>query len=244
MIFRNLLITYAYAQEWFQDRCTFHDYESYKPLRQYDNSPGWCGVRYSVLNVARITAVNGMNADGCNRCLEVTGADGTNPIYVLAVDFKADPGLDIAKSSYMALFPNQNPLDPNICRWRRVNPSFCGKICFGTSEECTPGQRNLLPGYLLAPSDIAPQDTFESIVSFSKFGRVDSFKSEKLTSISTPPIVKEVSEPTASTAGNPKTDEINFGSTLQMFGSVPNSSNAKVFGIRCLFLMLFAATIN
>ena len=44
-------------------RCTTHDYElSLKQIGYpaLDNSPGWCGIRYSMLNIARITAVNGL----------------------------------------------------------------------------------------------------------------------------------------------------------------------------------------
>jgi hypothetical protein len=143
------LAVVAYAQV----RATYHDYEGDRARlgRAYDNSPGWCGIRYSVLNVARITAINGMNAGLCNQCLEVQNVNGGPVVYVLAVDWKADPGLDIARSSYAALTPGANPLDPQQVRYRVVDPSHCAGICQGTADECTPGRRNLLPAYLLPP---------------------------------------------------------------------------------------------
>jgi hypothetical protein len=105
-----------------------------------------------VLNIARITAVNGLNTpSNCNQCLEISGDGRSNqqPVYVLAVDQKGDPGLDIARSSYQKLFPDKNWLDPQICNWRVVDSSYCAGICVGTPEECNQGSRNLLPAYLL-----------------------------------------------------------------------------------------------
>jgi hypothetical protein len=132
---------------------TYHDYEGDRATlgRAYDNSPGWCGIRYSVLNVARITAVNGLGESMCNQCLEVQNANGGPIVYVLAVDQKQGPGLDIARSSYAALTPAANPLDPQQVRYRVVDHSNCAGICQGTADECTPGRRNLLPANLLPP---------------------------------------------------------------------------------------------
>jgi hypothetical protein len=152
MIILSLALYMVSAQQWLgEGKCTFHPYESDKEKWniEYDNSPGWCGIRYSMLNVARITAINGMNSALCNQCIQVQGSKGGPFIYVLAVDYKEAPGLDIAKSSFQALFPKSNPFDPQICRWRVVNPKYCGKICIGSEEECTPGSRNLLPASLL-----------------------------------------------------------------------------------------------
>lgn len=135
--------------------CTFHDYEADKQQlgTSYDNSPGWCGTRYSSLNVARITAISGLSGSLCNACLEITSASGGPSEYVLAVDQKQGNGLDIAKSSFQNVFPGKNPLDPQMCRFRVVENKFCERVCFGSREECTPGVRNLLPAYLLPPVD-------------------------------------------------------------------------------------------
>ncbi|KAJ2992211.1 hypothetical protein HDV02_003197 [Globomyces sp. JEL0801] len=114
------------------------------------------GTRYSKLNIARITAVHGLQAGLCNQCLEMMNANGGPSVYVLAVDQKGDPGLDVAISSFSAAFPGANPLDPQTCKWRVVDPSKCGKICYGSKEECTPGVRNSLPAYLLPPLPDAP----------------------------------------------------------------------------------------
>ncbi|KAJ3308738.1 hypothetical protein HDV04_000834 [Boothiomyces sp. JEL0838] len=140
-----------FGRDWQQGRCTYHPYEEdMKSLgNAYDNSPGWCGIRYTMLNVARIVAVHGLGAGNCNMCLEMANANGGPSVYILAVDQKGDPGLDVAKSSFQAAFPNSNALDPEVCKWRVVDHSFCGGICVGAPEECTEGQRNLLPGYLL-----------------------------------------------------------------------------------------------
>ena len=127
-------------------RCTYHDYESYEPVASFENSPGWCGIRYSQLNLARITAVNGLGGDGCAKCLRVSGPAGS--LYVLAVDTKADPGLDIARTSFAAI-TNTNVLNPISCSWTVVADSFCQGICTGTAAECTPGRRNLLPAPIL-----------------------------------------------------------------------------------------------
>jgi hypothetical protein len=141
------LISSVYAQV----LATYHDYEADRLLlgSSYDNSPGWCGIRYSVLNVARITAINGMNEGLCNQCLAVQNVNGGPIVYVLAVDQKQGPGLDIAKSSYQAINPNGDPLDPSTVRYQLVDSSHCTGICQGSREECTLGQRNLLPANLL-----------------------------------------------------------------------------------------------
>ncbi|KAJ3272849.1 hypothetical protein HDV01_005172 [Terramyces sp. JEL0728] len=148
------LLTPVFAQfgsDWQQGRCTYHPYEEdMKSLGSaYDNSPGWCGIRYTMLNVARIVAVHGLGAGNCNMCLEMANASGGPSVYILAVDQKGDPGLDVAKSSFQAAFPNSNALDPEVCKWRVVDHSHCGGICVGSPDECTVGQRNLLPAYLL-----------------------------------------------------------------------------------------------
>ncbi|KAJ3334914.1 hypothetical protein HDU91_002458, partial [Kappamyces sp. JEL0680] len=121
---------------------------------QLDNSAPWCGQRYSVLNVARVVAIPNMSADKCNQCIEIIGS--ADPVYVLVIDQREAYGLDIAESSYQALFPGANILDPQTCQYRFVDPSLCGTICYGSSDECTPGVRNLLPSYLLAPTSPAP----------------------------------------------------------------------------------------
>ncbi|KAJ3050142.1 hypothetical protein HK097_008867 [Rhizophlyctis rosea] len=142
----------AVAQGWESGPCTYHDYEGDKARlgESYDSSPGWCGTRYSSLNVGRVTAVSTMNPSLCNKCLEIQSADGDGPsTYVLAIDQKGAPGLDVARSSFASTFPHDNPLDPQTCRWRVVEDSYCSGVCFGVKEECSPGVRNDLPAYLL-----------------------------------------------------------------------------------------------
>lgn len=139
---------------------TFHDYETAleRDPRALDNNAPFCGHRYSILNTARIVAVNLMAADMCNQCIEIQGLgpDAGSSLFVLAVDKKGAGGLDIAGSSFQALFPTANILDPQRANWRVVDPALCGKICFGTTEECTVGFQNNLPGYLLPPMPLAP----------------------------------------------------------------------------------------
>ncbi|KAI8898152.1 hypothetical protein BC833DRAFT_590977 [Globomyces pollinis-pini] len=141
------MLNFLVNAQWITGQCTFHNYEGdMKSLgKQYDNTPGWCGIRYSKLNVARITAVHGLQANMCNQCLEMVNSKGGPSVFVLAVDQKGDPGLDVAKSSFMATFPGANPLDPQSCKWRVVDPTKCGTICYGSKDECTPGKRNILP---------------------------------------------------------------------------------------------------
>ena len=119
-----------------------------------------------MLNIARITAVNGLNTpSNCNQCLEIIGDGSSNqqPVYVLAVDQKGDPGLDIARSSYQKIFPDKNWLDPQICNWRVVDSSYCTGICVGTPEECNLGSRNLLPAYLLPKMTFAKNGIDENV---------------------------------------------------------------------------------
>lgn len=149
----TLLLTLALAQ-WTELPCTMHDYEG--PIasnpRLYDNAAPWCGQRYSVLNVARVVALPNMNPSLCNQCIEIRGEQ---TVYVLAIDQREAYGLDIASSSYQALFPNDNVLNPHTCSYRIVDSSYCGTICHGSAEECTVGVRNSLPGYLLPETGIA-----------------------------------------------------------------------------------------
>ncbi|KAJ3304468.1 hypothetical protein HDV03_002812 [Kappamyces sp. JEL0829] len=142
--------------------CTMNAYEqtfqaalSSDGMALLDSSAPWCGQRYSVLNNARIVSVSGMSSDLCNQCIEIVGAGSS--VYAWAVDQREAHGLDIAESSYQALFPNSNLLDPQTCQWRVVSPSYCGTICYGSAEECTPGVKNLLPASLLPSVGIAPQ---------------------------------------------------------------------------------------
>ncbi|KAJ3278737.1 hypothetical protein HK104_002067 [Borealophlyctis nickersoniae] len=139
---------------WTEVPCTYHDYEGDKANlgAAYDNSPGWCGIRYSALNAARITAIDTMHESLCGKCLEIASSSGSGPSqYVLAIDQKGAPGLDVARTSFAAAFPGSNPLDPQSCMYRIVADEMCAGVCFGSAQECTPGVRNLLPAYLLPP---------------------------------------------------------------------------------------------
>jgi hypothetical protein len=109
-----------------------------------------------MLNLARIVAVHGMDANGCNRCLEVQNAKGGPSVYVWATDKKEAPGLDISRESFQLVTPGANVLDPQVCRWKVVDNEKCGRICFGSSEECTTGSRNVLPASLLPNLPPAP----------------------------------------------------------------------------------------
>ena len=131
-------------------RCTFHDYEgTFNTFgMQLDYSPPYCGMRYSVLNNARVMAVSFMEPGMCNQCIQVFGASGSSA-YILAVDRKEADGLDIAGSSFQALFPGSNVLDPQTCSYQVVDHSYCAGICSGSAEECTLGVKNNLPANLL-----------------------------------------------------------------------------------------------
>ncbi|KAL2911798.1 hypothetical protein HK105_208731 [Polyrhizophydium stewartii] len=141
------------SSEWQTGRCTYHPYQEdlARLGSAYDNSPGWCGIRYTALDITRVVAVNGVTAGDCAQCLEFRNAAGGPSEFVLIIDQKGDPGLDISRSSFSAAFPGQNPLDPQTCAWRIVDPSNCAGICRGSALECTPGQRNLLPASQLPP---------------------------------------------------------------------------------------------
>ncbi|KAL5035385.1 hypothetical protein RTP6_003089 [Batrachochytrium dendrobatidis] len=144
--------TRAVATSGTADRCTSHPYEQDLArfgAATYDNAPGWCGIRYSSLDITRIVAVHGLDESMCGQCIEFKNAAGGPAQYVLAVDQKADPGLDLAITSLKNAFPGQDPLNPQKCDWKVVDQQFCAGICHGSSEECTPGKRNLLPAYLL-----------------------------------------------------------------------------------------------
>lgn len=142
-----LFINFVFA---FTGRCTYHDYEGGMMKlgpEAYDNAPGWCGIRYSSLDLTRVMAINGINEGGCNKCYQVSSPYSS--LYILAIDYKADPGLDISKSGFQALFPNDDPLNPQVCDWQEVDFSFCADICNGVKEECSLGVRNLLPASIL-----------------------------------------------------------------------------------------------
>nr|KAJ3412749.1 hypothetical protein HK105_002264 [Polyrhizophydium stewartii] len=147
----------AAQSSWQNGPCTYHPYEEDMARlgSAYDNSPAWCGFRYSALNVARIVSVNGMGDSQCGQCLEFRNAAGGPSVFVLAVDQKGAAGLDISRSSFSAAFPGQNPLDPQTCAWRIVDPSNCVGICSGL-ECATPGRRNMLPASLLPPVNGPP----------------------------------------------------------------------------------------
>ncbi|RKO96069.1 hypothetical protein CAUPRSCDRAFT_12231, partial [Caulochytrium protostelioides] len=104
--------------------CTYHNYEgdmaTFGPTA-YDNSPGWCGYRYSSMDLSRVMAMNSIQAATCNSCWAVRSAtDASSPTrYILAIDQKGAEGLDIAKSSFEAIFPNANPADPQTCNWEQ-----------------------------------------------------------------------------------------------------------------------------
>ncbi|KAL2911796.1 hypothetical protein HK105_208729 [Polyrhizophydium stewartii] len=141
----------AASSDWKTGRCTYHPYQEdlARLGSAYDNSPGWCGIRYTALDITRVVAVNGVTAGDCAQCLEFRNAAGGPSELVLIIDQKGDPGLDVSRSSFSAAFPGQNPLDPQTCAWRIVDPSNCAGICRGSALECTPGQRNLLPASML-----------------------------------------------------------------------------------------------
>ncbi|KAH6568453.1 hypothetical protein BASA50_003918 [Batrachochytrium salamandrivorans] len=140
------------TDDWSTGKCTYHPYE--EDLARlggtaYDNAPGWCGIRYTALNIQRIVAVSGLGASMCAQCIEFRGAAGGPTMYVLAVDQKGSEGLDVSHTSFQNAFPSANALDPQTCAWRITDPSNCAGVCRGSAEECTPGVRNLLPAYLL-----------------------------------------------------------------------------------------------
>ena len=176
---------------------TYHDYESALSIdpRALDNNGPFCGHRYSILNIARIAAVNLMNPALCNQCIEVQGLgpDAGPSVYMLAVDKKGASGLDIAGSSFQALFPSANILDPQRANWRVVDASLCGKICFGTTEECTIGYQNNLPGYLLPAMDVAPHGLANSNFNFEAQSKVIGSSSKVQGSVQSSASVAKIS---------------------------------------------------
>jgi hypothetical protein len=145
----SVLYVVSSKSEWRKgELCTYNDYEG-EMLRfgsAFDLSPGWCGIRYTMLNVKRIVAVDIMNEKMCNKCLEIKGVGVRGgSVFVLAVDKKGLNGLDISKTAFKKIFPGKNELDPERCNWRVVDKSFCKNICNGSKLECTEGVRNLLP---------------------------------------------------------------------------------------------------
>lgn len=211
MLFLWLFIKGIVSQT-FTGPCTYHDYEGDRQRLglAYDTSPGWCGIRYSVLNVARITAVHGLGTGMCNQCLEMQGIQGGPKVYVLAVDQKGGAGLDVAPSSFQAAFPGANILDPQTCSWRIVAPELCGTICYGSVEECTPGVRNLLPATLLPSISPAP-------IGFNIVGNK-------------PTVTTTRQGPTATTTIVIETNHIQ-GSIFHTYGSVSNSIATTPFSL-------------
>ena len=68
----------------------------------------------------------------CNKCVRIKGLNSIGPsMYVLMIDRKAAPGLDIAKTTFMELFPDKNPLDPQQCEYSIVEDIYCQNICWG-----------------------------------------------------------------------------------------------------------------
>ncbi|KAL2911794.1 hypothetical protein HK105_208727 [Polyrhizophydium stewartii] len=149
----SALVPAIAAQGWQTGRCTYHPYQEdlARLGSAYDNSPGWCGIRYTALDITRVVAIRGVTAGQCAQCLEFRNAAGGPSEFVLIIDEKGAEGLDISRSSFSSAFPGQNPLDPQTCAWRIVDPSNCAGICRGSALECTPGQRNLLPASQLPP---------------------------------------------------------------------------------------------
>jgi hypothetical protein len=210
-----LLFLNAYA--WTEGPCTAHFYEDLRPLKEkMDYNPGWCGTRYTMLNLARITAVHGITADGCNKCLQVQNARGGPSIFVWATDRKEAPGLDISRESFQRMTPGSNVLDPQVCRWQVVPNERCGRICFGSSEECTSGVRNSLPAPLLPSMPPAPFG-FESVPS-----------SETTTQNVTAPIVSTSLSPIPSTSTDaPRTTSTAISVTSSYFSSRTEEKTTK-----------------
>lgn len=129
--------------------CTYHDYEGmYSTLGlALDNSPGWCGIRYSKLDLTRVIALNGINEKDCNKCIQIFGESGLFE-YVLVIDLKVAAGIDMSKSVMQKIFPSQDPLNPKSCSYNFVDFSFCSDICTGNKFECTESTRNIIPPYL------------------------------------------------------------------------------------------------
>lgn len=122
----------------------------------FRKDPGWCGIRYSSLNVQRIVSMSNISPELCGKCVKLQGANGGPVQYALAMDQRGAAGLDISKTTYENMFPGQNPLNPQQCVYEVVHDSFCSGICCGVGEECTPGVRNSLPAYLLPAASGCP----------------------------------------------------------------------------------------
>ncbi|NBO98911.1 MAG: hypothetical protein EBU90_02115 [Proteobacteria bacterium] len=121
----QLLHCFLFVMTCFAERCTMHDYEGDQKrfgVAAYDNQPPWCGQKYSNYNVSRIMAMSIMTRTNCDKCFLVTGEKS---VYILGVDKKADPGLDIARSSFVELFPNSDPLNPQDCSFVQVPLWHC-----------------------------------------------------------------------------------------------------------------------
>jgi hypothetical protein len=132
-------------------KCTYHPYEDTfkKQGKSMDNAPGWCGIRYSGLKIDQLVSVDLMNTKLCNACLRLQGTSGGPVVYALAVDYNGAAGVDVSKAVMQRLYPTKNPLDPQKVDWKVVESSLCTGMCFASNQECTPGQRNLLPAKLL-----------------------------------------------------------------------------------------------
>lgn len=217
-------------------RCTFHDYEgTFNTFgMQLDYSPPYCGMRYSVLNNARVMAVSFMEPGMCNQCIQVFGASGSSA-YILAVDRKEADGLDIAGSSFQALFPGSNVLDPQTCSYQVVDHSYCAGICSGSAEECTVGVKNNLPANLLP---VAGKNTNGLSAASPSARQVAQPSIEQIQSTNTqigqsnnaaPAIV--VTSSTASPSPSPSSSESSNSSTVvtgsspQVVGSGPTAQN-------------------
>ncbi|KAI8926381.1 hypothetical protein BC831DRAFT_228438 [Entophlyctis helioformis] len=146
------------AQNWQTGRCTYHPYEEDKARlgASYDNSPGWCGIRYSALNAARIVAVNGLGTGMCAQCIPCSCSPSTKraiPVSTLLARASRQPFPDPTRSTRKCV-PGASSLRPTapVCALdrRRVH-TWCPQPAAGLSASshwpsaCSPTARSAAP---------------------------------------------------------------------------------------------------
>ena len=119
--------------------CSYHPFiQGALPSPQtYAKITTSCGTEYGHLNIGYVMSIDDGTGSGCNRCYAVKSQLTGKEVYILGVDIKGSPGLDIGESAWADLGHNErvNTNDPHhyanmqTCEWKQVAASNCAGIC-------------------------------------------------------------------------------------------------------------------
>lgn len=132
-------------------QCSYHPYiqVGLTDPGSYTKQTTSCGTEYGHLNIGYVMSIDDGTGLGCNRCYAVTSQATGKQVYILGVDRKGSPGLDIGESAWADLGHDErsdtsSPLhyaQVQQCKWREVDASNCAGICKSQTPEldCTSG---------------------------------------------------------------------------------------------------------